>query len=285
MQMPTRHLGVLLTVIGMFGSSAAASLAAGGPVQEATNQSLTPLQVEIEKQRQRLASPEIEDRRDALMRLRAMGQPDAARVALVALNDPSAIVRATAAEAVLSLPANESVGGLIPLLSDKEEFVRQQVAYALGGTRSSTAAAALIERLADKKDSVRGAAAVALGQIGDSTAVVPLAALLNPSNAVHPSKKNRSKQERNLFVLRAAARSLGQIGNGAALPALIFVLQDETAAGDIRREAAIALGAVGEASASPALNQVLAGADPYLSQAAHEALRRISRSQTTGVIR
>ena len=245
--------------------------------QETAKQVLTPLQMEIEKQRLRLGSTEIEDRREALMQLRSLQHPDASRAALSALNDPAAIVRATAAASVLSLPPNESVGSLVPLLSDKEEFVRQQVAYALGHTRSSAAVAALIERLADKKDSVRGAAAVALGQIADATAVTSLAAVLNPQAGLASSKKNKSKGEQNPFVLRAAAHSLGQIGNSAALPALIFVLQDEKAEDDVRREAAFALGAIGDASAVPALRSVLMARDPYLSQAAHEAIKKISR--------
>lgn len=249
------------------------------------NPTLTPMQIAIEEQRQRLNSGEIEDRREALMRLRALQRPEASRVALSALNDPVPIVRATAAAAVLWLPATESTAGLIPLLNDKDEFVRQQAAYALGQTHSRSGVAPLIERLTDKKDSVRGAAAVALGQLGDPTAVTSLAALLNPQAGLAPTNKNqKSKREKNLFVLRAAAHSLGQIGNRAGVPALILVLQDELATDDLRREAASALGAMGDASAIPALRVAEAAGDPYLAEAAHQALRKISRSQTTGGI-
>jgi HEAT repeat protein len=246
---------------------------------------LTPIQLAIEKQRQRLNSAEIEDRRDALMQLRALQRPEASRVALSALNDPAPIVRATATAAVLWLPADESVAALMPLLSDKEEFVRQQTAYALGLTRSRSAIAGLIERLSDKKDSVRGAAAVALGQIGDASAVVSLAAVLNPQGGLTPSKKSqKSKREKNPFVLRSAARSLGQIGNRAGVPALIGVLQDDKGETDLRREAATALGSIGDSSAIPALRDLTTAGDPYLAEAAHQALKRISRSQTTGGI-
>ena len=254
-------------------------------VQDQPRQALTPIQVEIEKQRQRLRSPEIEDRRDALIQLRALQRPEASRAALAALNDPAPIVRATAAASVLWLPANESADSLIPLLSDKDEFVRQQTAYALGQTGSRSAVAALIERLTDRKDSVRGAAAVALGQIADATAVTSLAAVLNPQAGLTPSKQGqKSKREQNPFVLRAAAHSLGQIGNRAGLPALIIVLRDEKAVDDVRREAAFALGAIGDASAIPALRDAETASDPYLAAAAHEAIRKISRSQATGGI-
>lgn len=282
------RLLLVAAVIGGFVllNTANDAFATGTFTQDQTaGQRLTPIQLEIEKQRLRLSSVEIEDRREALMRLGSMHHPAASRVALSALNDPSPIVRATATASVLSLPAEESATSLIPLLSDKDEFVRQQAAYALGQTRSRAAVADLIERLADKEDSVRGAAAVALGQIADATAVTSLAAVLNAQPGLTPARKNKkSKSERNPFVLRAAAHSLGQIGSRAGVPVLIVVLQDEKAEDDVRREAAFALGAIGDASALPALHNAVTASDPYLSAAAHEAIRKISRSQIGGGI-
>jgi HEAT repeat protein len=55
------------------------------------------------------------------------------------------------------------------------------------------------------------------------------------------------------------------------------VLQDEKSEADLRREAAFALGLIGDLSAIPALRLVLIARDPYLSQAAHEAIRKISK--------
>jgi HEAT repeat protein len=241
--------------------------------------SLTPLQLAIDKQRQRLNSSEVEERRDALMQLSALRHPEASRAAVPALRDGSAIVRVTAAAALQWLPSEEGAGVLIPLLSDKDEFVRQETAYALGRTKSRSAVAPLIERLAqDKKDGVRGAAAVALGEIGDETAVVSLAQLLSASSSV-PSGKAKSTNEKNVFVQRAAAVSLGQIGSQAALPALMAVLEDENTMDDVRREAARSLGLIGDPAAEPALRKVLMTRDAYLSSAAHEALRRIARRQ------
>jgi HEAT repeat protein len=248
---------------------------------QTTSQNLTPLQAEIEKQRQRLSSVDIEERRDALTRLRSLRHPAASRVALPGLTDPSPIVRATAAGAVLSLPPAESAANLIPLLSDKDEFVRQQTAYALGETRSHTAVSDLIARITDQKDSVRGAAAVALGQIADADAVSPLAAVLSQQPITTSGKKNsKSKAKRNPLVLRAAAHSLGQIGSRAALPALMAALQNEKAEDDVRREAAIALGLIGDASAIPALREAVTARDPYLAQAAHKAIHKIAHSKS-----
>ena len=242
---------------------------------DAAKRSLTPLQLAIEKQRQRLNSSEVEERRDALMRLNALRHPDASRVAASALDDASAIVRATASGAVQWLPAEEGAAALLPLLSDKDEFVRQEAAYALGRTKSRSAVTPLVERLAkDKKDGVRGAAAVALGQIEDESAVVSLAQILS-TQASSPGAKGR--KEKNEFVQRAAAVSLGQIGSRAGLPALVAALEDEKNSDDVRREAARSLGLIGDPAAEPALRRVLMTRDAHLSFAAHEALRRISR--------
>ena len=240
------------------------------------SRSLTPLQTEIEKQQNRLNSGEVEERRDAVMRLGLLHHPAASRAALAGLKDSLAIVRVSAATAVLALPGDESAAALLPLLNDKDEFVRKETAYALGKTRSRTATTPLSELLThEKKDGVRGAIVVALGDIGDEGAVVSLSQILRPEFALTNSKK-RSKKKENLLVLRAAAHSLGQIGNRAALPALLAVLQDEQAETDVRRESAIALGLIGDATALPALNAVLNADDPYLSRAAFDAARLIS---------
>lgn len=256
------------------------ALASGSLPQGNSARFLTPLQLEIEKQQRRLNSPEIEERRDAVVRLGVLHHPEASRAALVALKDGSAIVRAMAVVAVLSLPREESAASLIPLLGDKDEFVRQEAAYALGKTRSRTAVTPLSERLiSDKKDGVRGAAAVALGDIGDETAVVTLAQVLRPELAMASTGKRNSKKKENALVLRAAAHSLGQIGSRAGVPALLAALQDEKIDDDIRREAARALGMIGDPAALPALNSLVIAGDPYLSLTAYEASRRISHRQ------
>jgi HEAT repeat protein len=281
----TRKYGqVVLLTIAMVGAAhshwAAATLSRSSLEQKRpTGTSLTPLQLEIEKQRARLSSSEAEERRDALMQLGSMHNPDASRVALAALGDPMAIVKVSAAEAILSLPPDECARSLIPLLGDENEFVRRETAFALGKTSSRMAVAPLTERLLnDKLDSVRGAAAVALGQIRDETAVASLAGVLNPQSVLVPSKRSQKKKKpENAFVLRAAARALGQIGSRAGVPALIGALQDEHGEPDVRRESARALGAVGDSRALPALRVALTALDPYLSRAAQEAIDHIVR--------
>lgn len=238
--------------------------------------SLTPLQIEIEKQTQRLGSTETEERRDAVTRLGSMHHPAASRAALPALHDSVPVVRATAAAAISSLSSGERAAVLIPMLSDKDEFVRREVAFALGNTRDQSAVQPLIERLTtDKQDSVRGAAAVALGELRDATATLSLAATLSPGSGVATRSSKKSKKEKDLFLLRAAARSLGQIGSRVGLPALVVALQDEKLPDDVRREAAVALGLIGDVAAVPVLRSVEAARDPYLAEAARQSIYRI----------
>lgn len=244
-----------------------------------STRNLTPAQIALEKQQQRLSSGDEEERRDALMRLGAMRSPAASRVALAGLSDVSPIVRVTAAKAILSLDPAQSAAALLPLLQDKDEFVRREVAYALGMTRSRTATDALSDRLLnDKEAGVRGAAAVALGQIGDESAVVALASTLAPQLSM-PAKSKR-KREENPFVLRAAAVALGQIKRRAGVPALVSAVNDEKFPYDVRREAARSLGLIGDPSAVPALQSASQSEDPFLAQLAHESLRKLRRVAT-----
>lgn len=241
------------------------------------SRNLTPVQLQIEKQKQRLSSADEEERRDAIMRLGAMRSADASRAALAGLTDPSPIVRATAAKAILSLGADESVAALLPLLNEKDEFVRRETAYALGHTRSRKATAALSERLLnDKEDGVRGAAAVALGQIADEAAVPALVGTLAPE--LSTPAKSKKKREPNAFVLRAAAAALGQVGSRAGTAALISALNNEKLPGDVRREAARSLGLIGDPSAEAALKTASTAEDPYLSEIAYKSLKQIQTS-------
>lgn len=249
-------LGILALCVAVFGQD---------------SRTLTPTQAEIEKQKQRLSSSDQEDRRDALMRLGTMRLPEASSAAVPALQDPLPIVRATATKAILAIGADQSAGLLIPLLNDKDEFVRREAAYALGLTRSTLATSQLSARLlSDKEAGVRGAAAVALGQIADEAAVVALVGTLAPelSNA-------KRKREQNEFVLRSAASALGQIKSRAGTAALTYALSNEKMPGDVRREAARSLGMIGDPSAAPALKAATTSDDPFLSQIAHSALRKL----------
>jgi HEAT repeat protein len=272
-------LGLCLLLVMALAIHGAKTTTVAIPAKTQGERSLTSLQREIEKQRARLNAPEVEERRDAVARLGALRHQEASRIAVLALKDPSPIVRATATTAVLRLSPDESAAVLIPLLNDKDEFVRRETAYALGKTHSKMAVGPLVERLQrDKKPAVRGAAAVALGELRDEAAVIPLAQTLWPQTMTPEQGKN--KRQDNPFLLRSAARSLGQIRSRAAVPALVAALTSEKLTVDVRREAAIALGMIGDDAAIQALRAVLTTEDPYLALAAHEALRKIEISKS-----
>ena len=209
------------------------------------------------------------------MKLSLMKRPEASRAAASALNDQEPVVRVTAAHAIVSLPSDEAAALLIPLLKDKLEFVRREATRALGQTTSRSAVAPLTDLLAnDKEASVRTAAAIALGQIKDDSAVPTLVQVLSGT-----SDKKKSKSPENEFVLRAAAQALGEIRNRAAVNVLITTLTNDAQSPDVRRAAATALGMIGDIQAIPALKAALESNDPYLSEAAHDAIRKLQSAK------
>lgn len=268
---PGAAVSILLTLVCLLASLPA----------RAAQRDLTPQQQEVKTLTMRLSSADVEERREAVMRLGALRRPEGSRAAAVALGDAAPIVRATAARAVLSLPAGEAATLILPLLRDRDEFVRREAAYALGLTRSASGVPALAAALkTDKQPSVRGAAAVALGQIKDGTAVPALAGTLSRRLRAPGffNRVRRRKVEEDEFVRRAAAVSLGQIGGREAVPVLVEALSNARTPDDVRRESARALGLIGDPAAIPALRSVLTHRDPYLSRIAFEALKKLDPS-------
>jgi HEAT repeat protein len=253
--------------------------------------------------RNKIASGSVEDKRDALFEIRRLRTAEGSRLAIPALSDADAIVRATAAASIGFLPETEVAVYLRPLLSDKDEFVRREAAYALRHDRTGIATNALVKLLLeDKVMEVRTAAAIALGS-GDSSAIEFLARVL--------AKKRRDDDE---FLRRSVARSIGRIAQimrtgenrvdtpknflpdkykdkkpaaepatnsvpsfRAALPILVRVLSDGKESDDTRREAAFALGAIGDPSAVGPLRSKLNSPDNYLAEICKEALLKIEQ--------
>jgi hypothetical protein len=260
-------------------------------------------QTDLNALRERIERGDTEEKRAALFDIRNLRNPEASRLALPALQDKDEIVRATAAGSVIFLPKNEAAQALLPLLADKSGMVRREAAYALGEAGDASATTALVNLIQkDKIIEVRGDAAVALGKIGDPSAVEALVKVLQTDAT-----------DDNEFLRRASARSIGQIAQfiqtgrienltpqnflpekfkrfdkpknpdlaarftafTPATPVLIKILQSSKEADDTRREAAYALGTIGDATAIPALQAVLNSSDPYLAEAAKEALLRL----------
>ena len=252
---------------------------------------------------QKIRSASVEEKRDALFRIRNLRSEAASRIAVPALHDSSDIVRATAASSVIFLPKSEAATVLIPLLSDKSDFVRRETAFALGEVGSDTATEQLIQILQkDKVFEVRTAAAAALGKIGDARAVEPLLKILQ--------KRPNDADE---FLRRCAARSIGQIAQiidtsrtrvmtpqnfladkyknldgtqhdqlvaqlpifSTAVDVLGTVLQNTSESDDTRREAAFSLGSIGGELSLKLLTSFQNSSDPYLAEICKEGVSKI----------
>jgi HEAT repeat protein len=230
----------------------------------ATQQLAEAKRAEIARYTSMLQSGDEEERREAALMLGAMRDPATIGGLRAAVDDKSERVRA-AALAGLGQLQEPSLAPLIAtyLTKDKSPFVRKAAAYALGQLATNVATPALVAGLRDKDMEVRGAAAVALANMPDATAIAPLILALTDKSA---------------FVRAHAAAALGVNGRAAAqtVPNLIKILKTDED-NEARRQAATALGRIGEPSALPALERAEQSSDPYLSQAAREAVSQIRR--------
>ncbi|MFL6214956.1 MAG: HEAT repeat domain-containing protein [Blastocatellia bacterium] len=217
---------------------------------------------EIARYAAALQSGDEEERRQAVLMLGAMRDAATIPTLRAALGDKAERVRA-AAIAALGMLDDSSLTPVIAiyLTKDNRPFVRKTAAYALGHFATGDATAALIVGLRDKDMEVRGAAAVALSSRPDAAAIAPLI---------------KSLSDKSPFVRAHAAAALGVNGRAAAqaVPDLVRVLaKDEDH--ESRRQAATALGRIGEPSSLTALQEAERSSDPYLSQAAREAISSI----------
>ncbi len=89
------------------------------------------------------------------------------------------------------------------------------------------------------------------------------------------SSNKKSKKREDDFMMRSAAQALGAVRSRAGVEPLIAALTNETNSLDVRRAAAESLGMIGDSSATSALETALTSHDPYLSDAARMALRRL----------
>jgi HEAT repeat protein len=221
------------------------------------------LQSEISRLASQLKSSDEEERRQATLMLASLETPEAIPALTSALGDPSERVRAHAITGLAHFNDPSLVAVIAARLAqDKKPFVRKTAAYALGRFGSPQGTATLVAALKDKDIEVRGAAAVALGEYADPAAIAPLMGAL---------------EDKSDFVRAQSARALGVNGRAAsqAVSILIRLLSSDKDQ-YVRRHAATALGQIGDRAALPALERAARDQDPYLSQAASEAIKMIA---------
>lgn len=219
-------------------------------------------EAQAERWLSQLHSSDEEKRREAVMELSEFPDEAASSALAGALGDQSPRVRGAAAAAIGRRVAPSLAPALAECLAkDKSSFVRKMAAYALARFHGTERTAALISALKEKEAEVRGAAAVALRDHADTEAVAPLIAALS---------------DKNSFVRGHAALALGVNGSAAAgaVDSLVIRLTSDED-GEVKRQAAQALGQIGSRAALPALERARHGKDPYLIQAATDAIALI----------
>jgi len=159
----------------------------------------------------------------------------------VALTDSSALVRASAINALVLIDVEKVVPTLEKALQDSDPAVAASAATGLGKARAKAAVRSLLLALLHKSPKLRSASAEALGRIGDVRSVTPLLRVLGADEATE--------------VREQAAKALGLLKDARAVPALVKTLEAPEAS--LRVFAIDALGELGETSVVEGLSQML----------------------------
>ena len=178
---------------------------------------------------------------------------------LVRLRNGEAAEREEAAEALVEV-GGRAVPALGELLQDESESVRERAVQVLGAIGGERAGEALVPALTDPEPPVRECAARCVGAIGVQPAVQSLVALVTDG-------------DRN--VRETAVRALGRFEDrdGSIADAVVTALADPNPY--VREAAAKTLGAVGDVAAVAALTAAASDSDPYVRESVARALGRL----------
>ncbi|MCS6290554.1 MAG: HEAT repeat domain-containing protein [Nitrospira sp.] len=211
-------------------------------------------------------------REEASSALAAIGA--AAVLGLIqALEHDDWLVRLHAVEALGKLKSPDSVDPLLrALFNERDSAIREDVVRALGAIRDARAVDYLVTVM--KEPGLRLLAVEALGQIGDPRAVPLLrrvvegAPLGEPRDTATPCADGWTDE---MATMGMAARALGMIADGVAIPSLIVALRNTIT----RSEAAAALAKFGPA--------VIPSLLPMLAKEQDENIRYHVRETLTAV--
>ena len=183
-------------------------------------------------------------REEASSALAAIGSAAVAGL-IDALQHDDWLVRLHAVEALGKLKSPDSVDPLLrALFNERDSAIREDVVRALGAIRDARAVDYLVTLM--KEPELRLLAVEALGYIGERRAVPLLrrivegAPLGEPSDSVIPCAEGWTDE---MAIMGMAARALGMIGDGVAIPSLLVALRNTIT----RSEAAAALTRFGPA--------------------------------------
>ncbi len=184
-----------------------------------------------------------------------------------ALRDPSAAVRSSAIIALGSLNARDAIIRIFAALGDDDYQVQKSAARALREIQSLELVRALMGSMRTSDEDIREVAVRGLAAVGSPVALGTLvSALDDPSETVRAT----------------AADALGALDEQEAIPSLIKSLQDESAW--VRTRAADALGDLRAVDAVPALTDQLRDPDELCRGAAVQALGCVGAHNTVALI-
>ncbi len=239
-----------------------------------------------------LDDPVWEVRRTAAEALGMIGDAIAAETLVKALRDKDWAVRSAVAMALANCGDESSLDSVMTALSDSDEFIRSAAVIALARIGGTRAVKALVRTLQDDSPEVMEQTLQVLAAMSWK-AISPTdkalfavakrnweAAVLAGAAAVEPLTRALYRSQRKggggLAVTVEIVRALGDIGDAAAVPALIEALRTPEDA--IASEAAIALAQTAEpGAAAPALLEALMRRGPNVRTAVLAALGTIAQ--------
>ncbi len=176
------------------------------------------------------------------------------------IHDPSAEVRAEAADAIGRLGDEDAAMLLFELLADENELIQEAAEEALARSNPQHVKPLLLRALESDDEQVRIRGAETLGRIGDTDAAGPLVAL--------------AKDPRE-HVRRAALKALGELAGEGASRVMLDALRD--ASSMVRQQAVVSLGLLQDPETVEALLPLLEESDPRLRFVTLRALGQIRR--------
>jgi HEAT repeat protein len=144
---------------------------------------------------------------------------------------------------------------------------RREAAMMLSHLKDKGAIPALIQALTDKSSLVRAAVVTALGDLGDSSVVTALTSTLT--------------SDKDVFVRKTAAYTLGRFSEGDSTRALIAALKDKDP--EVRGAAAVALGEHADAATISPLISTLSDKNHFVRARGAAALGAIGPAAATAV--
>ena len=236
-----------------------------------------------------LSDPQMEIRESAAFGLGLIGDPAGIEPLVAALDDGSPVVQARAAQALALLNATAAVDAIQAMaarhVTEAYDVDPEELAYPLAprieAFRSGLYALASLgayDALADTVLTEDGGPILwwwpvthALGHAGDPRAVGPLSTLAGIQGSIG---------------VAIAARGLGALGESAALPALLKLLDPRQRDVRVITSAVRAIAELGDAGAAPDLHRLLRipELDPALLLEVVEALIAVDAPDSTGLM-